>query len=489
MTRLTFRQRLTAQWTLSFGVLLALVSTAIYVGARLYLYDELDAQLRTLAATEVASSTDGPNGIHLHAFPLEEADPLRFVDKFVQVLSPDGQIVLRTPGIDLATPLLAPERVAATLAGDSLMRSVSVDGRSARFTGLPAVTGDQSYVVIVGVFTDRLDASLAYLAWLLASIWLVGLALTGTLGVLLASHVLAPVARITSQAAAIARGQAVQRLGTPRVDDEIGQMTRLLNEMLDRLESAIDVNRRFAADASHELRGPLTAIRGEVDVALRRERTAQEYRETLRTVGDRADELTALIEDLTLLVRAREGRATTPTEATPLLPLLQASAERVADAARAREISLRLDAFPDLEVRANPALLAHVFTNLLRNAIEYNRPHGHVTVGGTLLADPDGRDQAVVRVTDSGIGVAPADRERIFERFYRVDASRSRQTGGTGLGLAICREVLGLFHGSVSVAGSSTRGTTMEVRLPGRMASSQTTTGPLAAPAGATVSV
>jgi signal transduction histidine kinase len=166
------------------------------------------------------------------------------------------------------------------------------------------------------------------LAVLLGSVWVGSLLFTAGAGHVLASRALRPVQRITERARSIARGAYSVRLDPPAVDDEIGKMTRLLNEMLESLEAAIEVNRRFAADASHELRTPVTAIRGEVDVILKRERTAEEYREGLEKVRSYAQRMSELIESLMFLVRAQEGRSSVDLQETPLTRLLREAAAR-----------------------------------------------------------------------------------------------------------------------------------------------------------------
>lgn len=480
MSSLSFRQRLTIQWTLSFGVLLALVAGAVYVGARVYLRTDLEAQLRTLASTEIASSFDEGGKIHLHDFPLPPIEALQYTDKFVQILSPDGTVMLQSSWLEQETPLLAAPARARVLRDEVPIVPITIEGRPGQMTAMVARRPGEAYIVIVGVFTERLHATLRRLGWLLGIAWLSGLTLTGVIGFVLSSRVLAPVGAITRQAAAIARGDVTARLDPPVFDDEIGQMTVLLNEMLDRLCNAIEVNRNFAADASHELRGPLTAIRGEVDISLRRQREPAEYRETLEVVGHQAGELTELIENLTLLVRARDGNAEAAISEVALVPLIRASARRVGRLEPWEDVRLGFDAFPDLVAYANEVLLAHVFDNLLRNAVQYNKRGGVVWVSGALEASRDSEwsaSTAIIRIRDTGAGIPQEDWERVFERFYRVDRSRSRRTGGTGLGLPICREVLAVFRGTVRVAESSADGTVLEVRLPGTLVSDQTTTG------------
>jgi two-component system OmpR family sensor kinase len=292
-------------------------------------------------------------------------------------------------------------------------------------------------------------------------------------GALLAARALVPIERITARARSIAAGNVDGRLDPPGAPDEIGRMTTLLNDMLDRLHAIIDANRRFAADASHELRSPLTAMAGEVDVTLRRERTPEEYRETLTTLRERLTDLTRLTEDLMVVVRAEERPGDTVMQEVRLGPVVAASLARLAPVAAARGVALETDRVGDLIAYGDPSLYARVVDNLAGNAVQYNREGGRVTITGCY--DPPAGDTwqtGYVRllVEDTGSGIPEAEWERVFERFYRRDQSRSRRTGGTGLGLALCRAIATLCGGTVRVATSSERGTTFELRLPGRRA-------------------
>jgi signal transduction histidine kinase len=336
---------------------------------------------------------------------------------------------------------------------------------------LKAARDDQHYVVIVGLVADDIEAGLAKLAWLLVCVWGAGVTATALVGFVLASSALEPVERITRRAAAIARGEFNTTLDPPAVEDEIGRMTRLLNEVLERLQRAVNANRRFAADASHELRGPITAISGEIDVALRHPRTADEYRDTLGLIRERLTALTSLTEDLMLLVRSQESRGTIERREVNVNALVAASVGRARTLAATRGVTVSIAPLPALVVYAEPGLMARVLDNVVENAIRYNADGGSVHITGWL---DDAGDQSqpatvVLQCHDSGRGIPPADWERIFERFFRIDQSRARHTGGKGLGLAICREVLRLFDGTIGVRSSSDAGTVMELRLPGAM--------------------
>ena len=185
-----------------------------------------------------------------------------------------------------------------------------------------------------------------------------------------------PIDAITSRAARIARGDFSVRLDPPVLEDEVGRMTRSLNDVLERLYASLAVNRRFAADASHELRGPVTAIAGEIDVTLKHPRDADTYRDALVVVRERLASMVAIIEDLTMLVRAQEGGHDLVLQEVPLGPLLQAARDRVAPLAASRRVRVEIGDIARFIAYAEPRLLARVLDNVLTNAVRYNRDEG-----------------------------------------------------------------------------------------------------------------
>lgn len=466
----TFRQRLARRWTVAFAVLLAVTNGVIYLAAHTWLYQDLDLKVRTVAATELASSTDRAD-IHLHELPAEALGGGEFADKFVQIYDARGTLLLWSAQLAGAPALVSPATVADALAGRAPIVSVEPLGRPARAAVLAAVLDGERYAILVALSADHVAAELSRLAWLLLAVWFAGLLVTAAIGDHLADAAIKPVVAITGSAARIASGDFTVRLDPQAADDELGRMTASLNAVLDRLHAALDANRRFAADASHELRGPLTAMAGEIDVTLRQPRTAAEYRDALLVVRERLAGLTALAEDLMLLVRAQEDGQQIALREVPLGPLVDAAIARLTATAGARGIAIDRDGLPALVAYADPRLLAHVIDNVLANAVQYNREGGRVTVTG-LAEEPPGEDWVpgfvTLTVSDTGPGVPDDHRDRIFERFHRVDRSRARQTGGTGLGLAICREVLSALGGTIRLARSSAEGSAFEIRLPGR---------------------
>lgn len=481
LDRLSFRARLTLAWTVSFGLLLGFADAGIYLATRAWAYRDVDVQARTLAETELASASDVGGDLHIHDVPPTWQPGIGLAGKLSQMYDASGRVLHQSDGLGTAR-LVAPDVVAAAVGGARPVVSVRVQGAPLRVAVISSTHAGDRFALAVGVHVGWLDTQLRRLAWLLAGIWIAGLVATAAIGYRLASRALAPVERITRRAAAIARGDFDARLDPPHGNDEIARMTGLLNEMLARLHSALEANRRFAAEASHELRSPLTAMAGEVDVTLMRPRSAEEYRAALGVVREGLAEMTQLAESLILLVRAQEQHVEVDVHEVPLLPVLDAAARKVAHLAVPRRITLGLHAFPELVAYGDPRLLARVFDNLLANAVIYNRDGGRVSITGRT-EDAAGDEWqpgfAVVEVADTGIGIDPGEVERVFERFYRADRSRSRRTGGAGLGLSICREVATLSGGSVRVSRTSPEGTVFEVRLPGARRGTRVHDGPV----------
>lgn len=481
LSRVPFRGQLTLWWALAFGLLLAVANLTIYGVFNVYLRRDLDRKVRTVAATELASSTDGA-GIHLHPLAKDALANGEFADTFVQILAADGSVQLASQAIRDLPALVNHDLVLAALAGRAPLISVDIRGRPGRAAVLRADVGGERYALIVGLFRDDIDAHLTRLASVLGIVWLVGVMTTTALGYSLASRALAPVLGISRRAARIAQGDFGARLDPPVRMDEIGEMTRTLNEVLDRLHRALEGHRRFASDASHELRAPITAMTGEIDVALTRPRTPEEYRETLLIVGERLSSLRSLCDDLMLLVHAQEGASGLELREVSILLHLQRSATRLSSPAASRGITIAAHDLPDLVAYADPRLLARVLDNVLTNAVFYNRDRGRVEISGAAETDgSDGwnTDRVILTVRDTGSGIPVDEFERVFDRFYRIDRSRATGTGGTGLGLAICREVLAVLRGSIRIAASSHEGTTVEIRLPGRVASDHRSSEPL----------
>jgi signal transduction histidine kinase len=251
-------------------------------------------------------------------------------------------------------------------------------------------------------------------------------------------------------------------LQTLKTGDELQRLTDTLNEMLDRIESAFQKVTQFTADASHELRTPVSLIRTEAELALRRSRTESEYKESLLQILQEAERTTLLIEQLLELARADSGRGSLIMQPVDLPEVLRSVVSSWQQVAAARNLQFSADIHKsDVSVMGEATLLRRLVDILLDNAFKYTPSPGSV-----CLVLEVRKETAVIRVRDSGMGIAQEEQEKIFERFYRIDKARSREEGGVGLGLAIADWIVLQHQGAISVESRPGEGATFRVELP-----------------------
>lgn len=293
----------------------------------------------------------------------------------------------------------------------------------------------------------------------------VALLLASACGYFLARKSLAPVAAMAAQARGMGAANLQARMAVANQRDELGQLALSFNQLLDRLEESFERQKRFIADASHELRTPVAILRGETEVTLSRaDRSPEDYRETLGILKDESQRLARIVEDLFTLTRADAGEYPLSTGDLYLDELAADVLRRARSLALAKEMTLKSEIASELPLRADEALLRRMLLNLLDNAIKYTPK------GGTITLDCRRRgENYFVSVTDTGEGIPIELQQRVFERFFRADKARSRQDGelgGAGLGLSIARWIAEAHHGRLQVTRSDTTGSTFTVVLP-----------------------
>ena len=281
-------------------------------------------------------------------------------------------------------------------------------------------------------------------------------------GYFLAGRVLSPVAAMAGRAREITAESLAKRLPVDNAGDEFGQLATVFNETLSRLEDAFERLRRFTADASHELRTPLTAMRSVGEVALRNPLETAAYRDVIGSMLEEVDRLTRLVESLLILTRADSGKFQLTPERLDLGALAGNVIDQLRILADEKQQHLLLEAAMHVHAMGDAALIRHALMNLIHNAIKYTPNCGAITVG----VNATGSGQAVIEVRDTGPGVPAAHRDRIFDRFYRVDASRSREEGGVGLGLAIARWAIEANSGQIDLVSDGRNGSSFRVFLP-----------------------
>ncbi len=288
------------------------------------------------------------------------------------------------------------------------------------------------------------------------------LGLATAFGLWLGRRAVAPVARITDEARAITETNLSSRLAVTESRDEMQQLSETLNDMLARIEESFRRTRQFTADASHELRAPMTLIHTAAQYALRRERGHDELVEAMRKILRESQRTTALIDDLLLLARGDAGREAAQLEAIDVVPLLRESAEQATAMGAAKGIVVSLEVEADaLPVRADEPQLRRLLLILIDNALKYTAVGGRVTIRGRTEAG-----EIVISVADTGAGIAPEDLPHVFERFWRADKVRSREAGGTGLGLTIARQIAERHGATLDAESEPGRGSVFTIRMP-----------------------
>jgi signal transduction histidine kinase len=435
----TVRVRTTIAATVLVGLALLAGGIALVLAMRDALTDEVRDAARVRAA-DTAAALEARTDPSFAAVGLDDEDD----DAFIQILDGDGDVVDASPLVagDPAVARLEPgESAEVTVDDDDEFMAVAAD--AGRYTVIAARTLD-TVSESTSVVTDLLIIGLPVLLAVAAlTTWLV------------VGRALAPVESIRREVDAISSAELDRRVPNPPGNDEIARLATTMNDMLERLERGQARQRRFVADASHELRSPVASIRQHAEVA--------QAHPDRTTVGALAETVAAenlrverLVDDLLLLTRADEHTLQLQQRPVDLDDLVFEEAHRLRDATSVRVDTSRVSAG---RVSGDRAALWRALRNLGDNAVR----HAASQVAFALNV----QDGAVVLdVDDDGQGIAVADRQRVFERFVRLDAARARDAGGSGLGLAIVAEVVAAHHGTISIGNSGLGGARFEVRLP-----------------------
>lgn len=450
---------------LSIGVL-TVASVTVYLGVRQALRANLDDALLSIAHTQVTAALHGDG----NRIDLPEGHPTYLAlaggsgyEEFVQISDAAGNVVARTANLEGRETLSPdPARSGQALRGHLSFGDTRLRGSSYRATYYPLEDrSGRRLVAVIAISQEPMRRSLrSLLGVILVSLVFTGAAAAWVSG-RLARRLTRPLAQIAAASRSVEGDNLAARIPPVSTDEELCRVTDMLNDMLARLEAAFGNERRFVADASHELRTPLSNLRGTVEVALRRERTGEEYRETLAVALAEVERLSRLTSDLLALSRADGGQPVGPTSVCDLLELVNRAAAACRQRAGAAGVLVEVSCPRTAEVTANADGLRQVVDNLLDNAVRYSPPGSAVEVAVTCDAG-----HAVISVRDHGPGISPADAPRVFDRFYRADPARARRSGGTGLGLAIAKAIVLAHGGTISVDSEVGAGARFLVRLP-----------------------
>jgi heavy metal sensor kinase len=457
MITLPIRLRLTAWYFAILAVVLSAFGVSAYLAMRHSIRKTVDEELviraegvhqlieRTIAR---GAKADLPEGLREHT-------ELRQGGALLQVSDGQGNWLYRS----------------TVMSDYGVPRPSTVPKRATEFTGRDVplriwtqqvTVGGESYLIQSAFEMDDFYEALQHFELLLLISIPSLLVCAAAGGYWISTRALAPVDQITQTARTISAQNLSSRLVVPDTGDELQRLSETLNGMLERLDAAFKKVTQFTADASHELRTPVAVMRTRAELALRKARSADEYRDVIAEVLAELEKTSALLDQLMFLARADSGAETLHFAATDVSEVLREACHQGSALAEAKQIGFQEQIPGDsLWIQGDASSLRRLFLILIDNAVKYTPANGNVAVS---LQRNDG--YAIAQVRDTGIGIAETDLPNVFERFYRADKARTRESGGVGLGLSIGRWITEVHAGTIEVQSSPGRGSMFQIRLP-----------------------
>lgn len=467
IARTTLASRLTWWYAVPTILLLGGLVVALFLTFEGALRRESDVRLEE-ETEELVKSVAGTNGakrplqeiIDTEAREADEARKhgasvllVRIIDGAGKVLAQDAKVAPQIPADDFPDPTRDGEELDPDdldLGGPQTYRVVSVETRR----------DGQALVVQLALDTRFESQLLSRYRKEIAVVLGLGACVCLAMSYLMARLAVRPVSRIAATADRIGSSNLDERIPLGSLPKELAQLANGFNGMLGRLEDAFGQLSRVTADIAHELRTPLTVLRGEIEVALMRARSEEDYRRALESALEEARRLHQLVDRLLFLARAENKEAAIKAEPVDLSNELGKLGEYYAPSADDRGVRLVVDSAGPIDIALDRTLFQSAVGNLVDNAIEHTRPGGVVRI----LARQEGR-QALVEIADTGCGIAPEHLPHVCDRFFQIDRSRNRRAGHAGLGLALVKSIVELHGGQIAVSSTLGEGTTVRLRF------------------------
>ena len=457
----SIRTRLTAWYLAVLAAGLIILAVSSWYGMRAFVFREVDGELLD-RIHEVEKLLDQPGlspGLSEDGTALRERFRLAAAADLVQVSDEQGNWLFRSPALEHNGVGI---RSLPRLGQEPVFELLEVAGESTRFATIRVSVRGRIWIVQVAESIQELATALdqfgRLLRWLIPAL----LGLAGVGGYWISRRALQPVDRIIAAAESISIHNLGGQLSVPRSGDELQRLSETLNRMLARLNESVQRISQFTADASHELRAPVSIIRTTAELAVQGRRSGTESHEDMKIILTEAERVTRLIDSLLLLARADSGEDGLQRELTDLPTILRQAVEQCRAAADKKNLDLHSSPGDEpLAVVADAESMRRLFVILVDNAVKYTPHGGHIDVRSEAAAE-----WAIVRVTDTGIGIADKDLPHIFDRFWRADKVRSRGMGGAGLGLSIARWISDRHGWSINARAMPRRGTEFTVTIP-----------------------
>jgi signal transduction histidine kinase len=443
----SFRLRLASIYLVVFFLIFSAFVLLLDFQYRKNLVDTVDKDVLRAARAELSRKTE-PKQLS------EGAEIIRRLgDEYYEFVNREGIVLMTNMGKEYRWPLNKKLALKA-FEGVYQFETIRFGGGDFRLLYFPISTDN---ILRVGESLEDVQRAVAGLERLLLVFFPFVLGISAFVSWFLAGKSVDPVIRIKSLAEEIRHGRLDRRIDIGLKGKEIDDLVAVFNEMLDSIQRSVEARERFTSDVSHEIRSPLTSLRGSIEVMLRKKRTPEEYEGLLRNNLSDIVRLSKIAENLLFFARADSHTLELRKKLVDVNEILKG----VIDSVSYEGLSLVEKYHDNIEMIADGDLLSQAFTNLINNAIKYTPPGGTVTV----MTERE-EDSVKITISDTGVGIPEEEIPHVFERFYRVDRERSRKSGGTGLGLAIAHVIIGAHKGRIMVKSKLGSGSDFIVIFP-----------------------
>jgi heavy metal sensor kinase len=462
-------RRLRTRLTLSYVCVLAALLVLAWAGTCALLFLQLRSQLDHFDVQEIETveglfffSPDGQ--LQLREDYHNHPESKEVIDRYLEVRSPDGSVLFRNDR--LGNRALGGMPFPSEGIGGYSERSLRLsDGTRVRavsrlhyLDGHPLLIRlAHSEEPLYSRLRELLLASLVVLPVMLGMAWLAGYEL--------ARRALMPIQQMARRAQEIGPEKLHARLPNDDTDDELGQLARVFNATLSRLEEAFEQLRRFTSDASHELRTPLAMIRSVGEVGLQKDGTRADYRDIVGSMLEEVNRLTSLVENLLTISRADSGHIHLQRSVVPVMSLVREAVGLFEILIEEKSQRAILQGDEQLQIEADRLVLRQAVVNIVHNAVKYSPPGEVICV---RVKNGNG-GRVAIEIQDNGPGIPAEDQPKVFDRFYRVDKARWRESGGAGLGLSIAKWAVEAHGGTIALDSEQNKGCTFRISLPGQL--------------------
>jgi len=452
--------------TLWYIVVLASVLVLSWGLTASFLFLQMRSQLDNYAIQDIETvegllAFDSGGRLMLREDYHNHPESKQVLERLVEIRSSNGTVLYRNER--LGNQALGGDPVPAEGAGGYSIRSAHLaNGTTVRMASRRHTLDGHPILIRLGYSEQPIWARFDELAVAFLLAVPIVLALAGLGGYMLAKRALAPLQEMAYRAEEITSERLNERLPIGEVDDELGHLARIFNSLLARLEQSFEQLRRFTSDASHELRTPLTAIRSVGEVALQKDGSRKEYRDTIGSMLEEVNRLTALVDNLLTISRADAGRIPLHLTVFSAMDLAREAAGLFEVLVEEKGQHIRVQGDEGANVTGDRVFLRQALVNIIHNAVKYSPIGGTISVG--VQHEPQGGIR--LQIADSGPGIGSEHATKIFERFYRVDESRSREAGGAGLGLSIAQWAVRVHGGDIHLLATQGSGCTFQIWLP-----------------------